>query len=264
MKEFLKNIVGNDLLISYRLLKYKYFPSPIQKKTKEREKEELVQRTKFYSDLLAPGELCFDVGANVGNRVEAFLEVGANVVAVEPQEYCYKFLKRKFGKKISIETKGLSDKEETKDFYVSNYSVVSSFSKEWIDSVKGKRFGNSEWKKVVKTEMTTLDKLISKYGKPSFIKIDVEGYELEVLKGLSQAIKLISFEYTVPEQTEKAIECISQIEKLNKNIQCNYSSGESMQFSLPHWISSQEMKEFIKSEQFIKSGFGDIYVRQIN
>jgi hypothetical protein len=41
--------------------------------------------TSFYQQFLQPGDLCFDVGANMGNRVEAFLKIGANVVVVEPQ-----------------------------------------------------------------------------------------------------------------------------------------------------------------------------------
>lgn len=98
--------------------------------------------------------------------------------------------------------------------------------KDWIDAVKQERFKSYTWSAPVKIPITTLDKLIEKYGKPHFIKIDVEGYELEVLKGLTQAINWISFEYTVPEQTQKAIDCILQIQKFNPNIQCNYSIEE--------------------------------------
>ena len=111
--------------------------------------------------------------------------------------------------------------------------------------------------------MTTLDILIEKFGVPKFIKIDVEGYELEVLKGLSHSIHLISFEYTVPEQIDKVIDCINQIEKHNSKIECNFSRGESMSLEFNKWLSSIEFKNFVSSPEFISTGFGDIYIRKI-
>ena len=90
--------------------------------------------------------------------------------------------------------------------------------------------------------MTTLDKLIEKYGEPVFIKIDVEGFELEVLKGLTRPVKLLSYEYTVPEQIDRVIECMEQIQKVNPKIECNYSIGESMDFALEEWQSPEISK----------------------
>ena len=105
--------------------------------------------------------------------------------------------------------------------------------------------------------------MIVRYGLPKFIKIDVEGYELEVLKGLTYAVDLISFEY-IPEQIHKAIDCISQIEKYNSEIECNFSKGESMEFSLKNWQSATDFKNYILSQEFSSTiGWGDIYVRKI-
>src|SRR5688572_28540682 len=56
------------------------------------------QMLEFYRQFLAPGELCFDVGANVGNRVKIFLKPGARVVAVEPQRECVRTLRAAFGR----------------------------------------------------------------------------------------------------------------------------------------------------------------------
>jgi hypothetical protein len=69
--------------------------------------------------------------------------------------------------------------------YINRHRTASSLVKDWQ--------GESE--STLDVPVTTLDDTISKLGVPQHCKIDVEGYELEVLKGLSQAIPTPSFEY---------------------------------------------------------------------
>jgi hypothetical protein len=103
--------------------------------------------------------------------------------------------------------------------------------------------------------VTTLDKLISQHGIPQFCKIDVEGFELEVFKGLSQSIPFIQFEY-VPPFRSQVLECIDQIAKLGTP-QFNYSSYENMKLELNNWINENEMKKLVENfpEDFL---VGDI------
>ena len=243
---------------------YAYYKikSKINTNSSDFEDQKVIESRKiFYSQFVKEGDLCFDVGANVGNRILPLLMLNAKIVAVEPQKYCQKILKARFGNKINLVPKGLSETEEVKDFFISNDSVLSSFSKEWIDSVKKTRFKEYKWKAIHKVQMTTLDKLIENFGIPAFIKIDVEGYELEVLKGLNRPINMISFEYTVPEQTDKAIACIKRLALINKKIEFNYSISESMEFTKSKWIEADEMINLINNQQFIETEFGDIYAR---
>ena len=251
------NIKINPLVLTKAYIKYliaKYVPD-------KQGKIEIDNRIKFYKKFINTGDLYFDVGANMGNRTRPLLDIGAIVVAVEPQEKCFTFLKIAFGDKIKLVTKGLDAKETLRDFYISSSSVLSSFSDEWVDSVKDGRFKNYKWSKKEKVEMTTVDNLIVEYGRPKFIKIDVEGFELNVLKGLSSAVDIISFEYTVPEQTKALTDCIDQIIMYNKDVELNYSLGESMEFALDRWFSLTEMKQYLSNKEFIDTGFGDIYVK---
>jgi len=261
MKKIIKGLLGQAVINHIRPLKIKYFPNEFQKESIKRENEALLKRRKLFSHYIKPGDLCFDVGANIGNRVEPLLNIGARVVAIEPQKSCYDILAKRFGDKITLVTKGLSNEEGIKKFFISDESTISSFSEEWINAVKNDRFKDASWNKVVEIEMTTLDKLISEFGVPAFIKIDVEGYEVEVLKGLHNAINLISFEYTVPEQMMKVIDCINYIQTTNENIECNYSVGESMELATQNWLDADKMKTYILSEAFIETRFGDVYVR---
>lgn len=260
MKELIKKIAGQKGVMLYR----KYNDNKIVRKDKrlykEYEKENYKARLKMYSSLIKPGELVFDVGANIGNRVAPLLKVGAEVVAVEPQEACYTTLRKKFKDKITIVTHGVDANPGFKKFYISSKSTpLSSFSEEWVDSMKSNRFQSEKWDRVEEIEMTTLDLLIKKYGTPVFIKIDVEGYEAEVLKGLSKSVKYLSFEYTVPEYPDKAIECVNRLSEINDNVQFNYSVGESMVWALSKWLTAEEMKKHIESSEFLNTIFGDIY-----
>jgi FkbM family methyltransferase len=255
MRTAIKKILGPKLILGLR----KWFPSTVQKQAEFRE---VRRKAVFYSSFIKQGDICFDVGANIGNRIAPLLHIGAKVVAVEPQPQCYRYLKRKFGNRITLVSKGLGESNGTKAFHLADDTTLSSFSDEWITAVKNTgRFKEKNWNRALMVELTTADQLIEKYGRPSFIKIDVEGYELEVLKGLSVPVPMISFEYTVPEQPERAILCLEQIEKYNPDAECNYSIGEDLVWALPVWLSGQDMRTHILSGAFNETCFGDIYVR---
>jgi len=218
------------------------------------------ERKKFYSQFIQPGDLCFDVGANIGNRTVIFLELGAKVVAIEPQKECYEKLTKRFGDSIDLVKKGLGEKESLEKLYVSELSAISSFSKEHVDVMKEDRFKGTNWNHTVDIEMTTMDNLIDRFGTPVFCKIDVEGYEYDVLKGLSKPLKTLSLEYIVPENLQVLIDCITHLKSLG-DVECNYSYAEKMSMSLDAWLSGEEMIQYIQTKAFIDTSWGDIYVR---
>ncbi len=218
------------------------------------------KRLKLYGQFIKKGSLVFDVGANEGNRTAIFLELNAKVIAIEPQADCVAILKKKFGSKITIVEKGLDEKKGEKLLYKSDTSLISSFNKDYIDAVKDDRFKGAHWEASSTMQMTTLDQLIKEYGIPDFCKIDVEGYEQQVLKGLSTPLKSLSFEFVVPENLNNALLCIELLIKLGE-IECNFSYGESMELALTNWKEGNEMLEYMKTPMFEAYSYGDIYVR---
>jgi hypothetical protein len=87
-----------------------------------------------------------------------------------------------------------SKNNEEIDFYISNISTISTADPNWMNN---SRFSNKHsWNRSIKKQSINLDYLIELYGKPNLIKIDVEGYEFEVLKGLSNRQSEICFEWT--------------------------------------------------------------------
>ncbi|MGB0885996.1 MAG: FkbM family methyltransferase [Chitinophagales bacterium] len=219
-------------------------------------------RVNFYSQFVKRGDLVFDVGANEGNRTDIYLSIGAKVVAVEPQEDCYTKLEKRFGNKIDLIKKGLGEKEETKTLYISDTNLISSFNAEHIEEMKKDRFKGVNWDKTADIHLTTLDNLIAKYGTPDFCKIDVEGFEFDVLKGLSSPLKSLSLEYIVPENKDVIVNCINHLNSLGK-IECNHSYGESMELGMPNWMEGKAFEEYLKTKEFEATSYGDVYVRFI-
>lgn len=218
----------------------------------------------FYSQFVSPGTLCFDVGANIGNRVKIFLELQADVVAIEPQEKCTQILKKVFGSNhhLRIIQKAVGEREGEAEIMISDSDTLSSMSPEWIEAVKESgRFSEYLWDKKQKVQITTLDHLIQQHGIPQFIKIDVEGFEYQVIRGLSHPIPLISLEF-VSERIEPTLNCIDHLAILG-DIRLNHSIGESMQFSLESWIEPDEMKRLLSSLSGESNIFGDVYIKSV-
>jgi hypothetical protein len=135
-------------------------------------------------------------------------------------------------------------------------------SKEWIECVKSEDgpFRDFNWDKKTVVETETLDALISQYGKPAFCKIDVEGFEYNVLQGLSRQIDALSFEFSMG-VVNTTIECIEYLAGLGPTV-FNYSMGETMKLELPDYVDKSRITRILKNIPVEKSTGGDIYAKR--
>ena len=220
--------------------------------------------TRFYAQFIQANDLCFDIGAHVGNRINVWSDLGARVVALEPQPHCMRLLKRWYGhySHITLIEQAVGAKTGTQSLFISQRTpTVSTLSRDWMNTVQqtDSSFAKVEWDEAIPVTMTTLDALIAQCGEPAFCKIDVEGYELEVLRGLSQPLRALSFEY-IPATSESSIACLSRLDDLG-HYQFNWSRGESQQLQSPTWLTLHEMVSILRNMS-INSGSGDIYARR--
>lgn len=197
------------------------------------------QLKNFYRNLIVERNLCFDIGANVGSKSKTMLSLGARVIAFEPQSSCVKSLEKIKSKRFQFFSFGVGSKNEIMELNLANHSEVATLSQQFIDFFETETV---RWSEKESVEVKTLDSLIVQYGVPNFCKIDVEGFEWQILSALNYSIPIIEFEFTsgfIPE-TQKIINLFKA-----ENSKFNFTLNEKPRFECENWISASELLEII-------------------
>jgi len=216
-------------------------------------KQDHQEVTSFYQKFVGAGKLVFDVGANRGQSSEHYIALGADVVAFEPQEELHDQIRQLCGKsdRLVIEGCALGDEVGEETLYLTEYDQVASMRPDW----EGVRCGT----KVI--PVSTLDAMIVKHGKPDYCKIDAEGWELQVLSGLSSPIPLISFEYhSRDNELAKAGEVMERIASIGDYFaNPRPNGGDGFQFADPVPIS--KLLDTLNTDDWSSAGqgYGDLF-----
>lgn len=214
----------------------------------------------IYARFLKPGDLAFDVGSHVGDRAGSFLRLGARVIAVEPQPALGTVLKLMYGRnpKFELVRAAVGSREGEIELKLNTRNpTVATASDDFIKSADAAPgWEGQKWDDRIKVPMTTLDALIRRYGKPAFVKIDVEGFEDEVLSGLSRPLPALSIEFTTI-QRNVALQAIKRLAGMAP-YRFNAALGESQLFAHPQSLSSDEICRWIEGLP-IEANSGDVY-----
>jgi hypothetical protein len=205
---------------------------------------------------LLPGDVVFDIGANQGDKSAWFSERGLRVVCVEPQPEMIKLLNDRFKNVPNVAVMGVGIGRQRGSMQMSistDEPTLSTFSEHW----KQGRFAEVSWDSTAEVQIIPLDDLVQEFGVPRYCKIDVEGFELEVISGLSKRIGVISYEFT-NEYMDHALQILQKLIKLGYE-SFNMSLGESDEFYFPKWQSYFEIASILHSSRSTNGLWGDIY-----
>jgi FkbM family methyltransferase len=217
---------------------------------------------RHYAAFLGPGDLAFDIGAHVGNHTRCLAGLGARVIAIEPQPAFAAWLRRLFRSRaqVTVIECALAAAPGMVELYGSPRTpTVATVSQRWIETVRGSAgFDQVRWADGIQVPATTLDALIARYGLPRFCKIDVEGSEAEVLRGLSRPIPALSFEY-VPAAIEVARSAAGVLAGLGP-YRFNPTIGERRRFLWRKWRPVAALDPWLAARQADEPS-GDVYAR---
>jgi FkbM family methyltransferase len=225
-----------------------------------RQRRDAMER--LYRRFVTPDDLVFDVGAHVGDRVAAFRRLGARVVAIEPQPALRATLTLLHGRDraVTIEPVALGRTAGSVDLKLNlDNPTVSTASPDFIRAAAGARgWEGQAWTRTLRVPMTTLDALVARHGVPAFIKIDVEGFEVEVLAGLSHPVAALSFEFTTIQRSVAAA-------AIDRCVALGYASfnaalGESQTLVHEPWLTARQIAQWLTMLPDAANS-GDVYAR---
>lgn len=214
----------------------------------------------LYARFVRPGGLAFDIGSHVGDRIGAFRRLGARVVALEPQPDCARVIRALYGDDagVTLFESACGPHAGSLTLHINSANpTVTTASREFVRAADGAGgWEGQSWDRTITVPVTTLDLLIDAHGAPDFVKIDVEGFEADVLAGLSRRLPALSFEFTTI-QRDVARACLDVLARLGP-YRFDVALGESQTLTFGHWIDAAAMAEHIAALPH-DANSGDVY-----
>ncbi len=215
---------------------------------------------RLYAGFLREGDLAFDIGSHVGDRIGSFRRCGARVVALEPQPDCARVIRTVYegDAGVTLVEAACGPRQGTLTLHINSANpTVTTASRDFVEAADGAGGWEGQvWDRVIEVPVTTLDRLVSQYGEPAFCKIDVEGFEADVLSGLSKPLRALSFEFTTI-QRDVGLACLDTLAKLGP-YRFDLALGESQTLGFGRWIDREAMAAHIRGLPH-EANSGDVY-----
>ena len=214
--------------------------------------------TLFLSGMIPAGVLCFDIGANVGDKSEAMHRAGAAVVAFEPLPECAAEIRARFPARANVRViqAAMGARDGLGLLHLARWTTMASFVPGWA--------GPDDAEQDLAVPVLTFDAARKALGMPYFCKIDVEGWELELMSGMSEMPRVLCFEYhRNPDNLAKTRACIERLASLAP-IELNIAPSEEFRLHLDRWMPPDAFAAWLRDElpPTPAFGYGDIFARR--
>ncbi|HEY8004991.1 MAG TPA: FkbM family methyltransferase [Phenylobacterium sp.] len=217
----------------------------------------------FYSSFFLPGMTVFDVGANQGEYSEIFAREGARVIAIEPNtafEPRLTALSRMFEiKPVFTAIAEAPGEAELNVCSTPGYSTLVDRHADWIETSPD--YVDVNWTHTLKVPVTTLDNLAKEFGEPEYVKIDVEGFELNVLRGMSFAPRYLSFEFGA-RRKGPSFDCLENLGA--RGYRFRPIVGRNYRFATPEWMDLAEAKAWLEGFSVDQAEYGDMFAHRLS
>ena len=214
------------------------------------------QRRGFLRQFVGRGDLVFDIGANVGEYSETFLQLGARPIAVEPNPELTEALRSRLPG-VPVEASAVSDSTGVATFVIGDRHREATIDDGYTKLLRGR----GQKLRSFSVAVTTLDMLAKKYGQPVFVKIDVEGHEAAVLRGMTFKPRALSFEYhpSVIDSARESLEILA-----GHGYQFRGTIGFRCVWETPITDVNGILRLFDRAESIDPGLFGDVYALRLN
>ena len=217
---------------------------------------------RLYSRFMRPGDLVFDIGGHVGDRTAAFRRLGCRVVAVEPQPPLVGLLRKFYGhsRTVTIVPVAVAASPGNIELFINSANpTLTTASRIFIASAaRARKWRGERWRSRLWVPTMTLDQLIEHHGEPSFVKLDIEGFEDQALAGLTRPVRALSFEFTMIARGVAA-HCLVRCHGLGP-YRFNGALGETQHLVFADWVERETMECWLEAlPDRINSG--DIYAQ---
>lgn len=218
----------------------------------------------FYRRFVSPGDLVFDVGANIGLKSKAFLAIGARVIAVEPNEAAVDKIiainrANVRARRLIVEPVAVGRTHGELDLTIfERESAMASGFAPFVEYAHRTLGGQT---RTVRVQAVTLDELVRRHGTPLFVKVDLEGMDADALASLTTKPRFLSFEFNMaPELWTNTIRCIDEALRLGFR-EANFTEKIDPKFVLISWVPLSSASEALCDLFHGTSSWGDVLVR---
>jgi len=218
----------------------------------------------LYAALIPPQGRCIDIGASLGSKTAAMLDAGAGfVLAVEPMPETAEALRRYFSyeRRVQVLQVAIGPRRGTAELHVCSASpTLCTLSRHFRQS---SRFARHQyvWDRTIRVQQVNISQLLGS-GLWDFVKVDVEGYEYEILSGLRRNVGCLCFEYH-EEFLDRAELCLAKLYRVGFR-QFAFTRAEQQRLA-SDWQNAGDTYKCLRRRQPAADEswgyWGDVYAR---